>query len=493
MPIQQTFNRPTPRFTIYLCCGILLYFLLNIFTQYSASKTADLDQAEQLILSQSLDLGYTAQPPLYTYLVKIAFYLTGPELATLFIIKALLLSTLLTIFLAIGDKLNFTRYQQLITVAGFVFIPQFIWESQRDLTHSVLATTIAAATLLQTLRIRQRNTTINYIYLGILVGLGVISKYNYIFFIFALFTTALLLPQYRLLIKNKFTLLTLLIALTIASPHITWAMQNYDIAVGSMHKLHPNPGNPFTGLTLSIFSAVAFLSPLWIFSLIPLSANSLNKFKEVAQTENGKFFLTLLVSTFILVCVFVITTGAQQIKDRWYQPLLFYTPILVALFSSPYTSKKNNWFISIAAMLAIIVSIALPGRSIFAERFNSPVNPNIPYPTVMQSIFNTIEKPNFILAETNLIGGNSRPFFPDTIILNHKHFNQPRLISGYGIVICNTYACENEKFTKWLETGCAIDLRLLEFKKIEAPYFYFPSKKLSLFWSPIYLASPCKL
>ena len=176
MHIQSNNNGPATRHIIFLFCSILLYFALNAFTQYSASKTADLDQAEQLILSQSLELGYGAQPPLYTYLVNVAFYLTGPKLGTLLAIKALLLSTLLTIFLAIGNRLDFTRYQQLITVAGFAFIPAIIWESQRDLTHSVLATTIAAATLLQTLIIRHQNTPNNYIYLGLLIGLGVISK-----------------------------------------------------------------------------------------------------------------------------------------------------------------------------------------------------------------------------------------------------------------------------------------------------------------------------
>jgi Sec-independent protein secretion pathway component TatC len=45
---------------------VFVYFLFNALTQFCVSKTAELDQAEQLILSQTFQLGYGAQPPLYT-------------------------------------------------------------------------------------------------------------------------------------------------------------------------------------------------------------------------------------------------------------------------------------------------------------------------------------------------------------------------------------------------------------------------------------------
>jgi hypothetical protein len=47
------------------------------------SGTADLDQAEQLILSQAFQPGYNAQPPLYTYLAGLVFSLAGHGLGPL--------------------------------------------------------------------------------------------------------------------------------------------------------------------------------------------------------------------------------------------------------------------------------------------------------------------------------------------------------------------------------------------------------------------------
>lgn len=47
--------------------------------QGPVSGTADQDQAEQLLLAQGWQLGYGAQPPLYTDLVKLLFLLGGTD------------------------------------------------------------------------------------------------------------------------------------------------------------------------------------------------------------------------------------------------------------------------------------------------------------------------------------------------------------------------------------------------------------------------------
>ncbi len=124
-----------------------LYFALNALTQGWVSPTADLDQAQQLVLSQNWNLGYGTQPPLYTWLVNILFAITGPSLWVLLALKSLLLSLLAAGILAIGRELGFDGRRQLMALAGLALIPQVIWEAQRDLTHSLLATLVASWTL----------------------------------------------------------------------------------------------------------------------------------------------------------------------------------------------------------------------------------------------------------------------------------------------------------------------------------------------------------
>ena len=157
---------------------VVAYVTINALTQRLVSGTAELDQSQQLLLSQDWQFGYSGQPPLYTWLVMGVFAITGPSLSALLGIKVVLLSSLAAILIGVGRQFLFSKQQHLITIVSMVFILQFIWESQRDLTHSVLVTVMSAATLLQIVRAQRNPITSNYIILGLLVGMGIISKYN---------------------------------------------------------------------------------------------------------------------------------------------------------------------------------------------------------------------------------------------------------------------------------------------------------------------------
>ena len=470
---------------LYLWAFALAYFSLNALIQFGVSKTADLDQAEQLILSQTFQFGYSAQPPLYTYLASVLFSLTGPGLAPLLGLKVLLLSTLIGLLMALGVQFNFTTRQHLVAVAGVVFLPNLIWAAQKDLTHSVLATTVAAATLLQVVRTQRSPMTVNYVFLGLLVGLGLISKYNFVLFLSALILAVLSVPRYRLLLTNWRILVSLFVLCIVSVPHAVWALGHYDIAASSAHKLHAGTGSHFAGFADAAYSAVSFLTPLWFFSIILISTTSKGRSLEVARTEDGKLLINLLVATMFVVLMFVMLTGAQQIRVRWYQPLLFHVPLLVALIAMPSKARPGYWYLGLGAVFAILISIALPARTMLAEKFNESSRPNMPYPAIIKSISEAAGEPAFILAETNLLGGNARAVFRKAKIRVPTYAIESDSITGHGIVLCETRNCESERGRDWLKRVYAIDTGALVFDKIERPYFYAPSKNMTVYWARV--------
>jgi 4-amino-4-deoxy-L-arabinose transferase-like glycosyltransferase len=475
------------RYLLYLWGIVFVYFSFNALAQFVVSGTAEFDQAEQLILSQTFQLGYSAQQPLYTYIVRIIFSFTGPGLAPLLGLKAVLLSSLIGLFIALGVQFNFTIRQHLIAVVGVVFIPQLIWESQRDLTHSVLATTIAAATLLQIIRTQRRPTTINYVVLGLSVGLGLISKYNYALFLTALSLAVLSTPRFRSLLTDRRALAALLVVLIVSAPHIIWVISNYEIAASSAEKLHANRGNLFSGFAHAAFSALAFLTPLWVLSIFLISSPFKSKNLETAGPESGKFMLNLFIATIIVVMIFLTVTGTQQVKDRWYQPLLFYVPLIVALFVTP-TQARLKWYLGLGVVVAVLISIALPARTVLAERFNILGRLNIPYPSLLASMSDSTWEPAFIIAETTMLAGNSRPFYPNAKIHVPAYSLNLGPVSGIGIVVCETPYCRNNKFKLWLKHNYAIHAKLLKFNKIERPYYYAPSQNKSIYWSRVQMS-----
>ena len=79
MRIEESGVSRWSRLDARLLLGLLAYACAVAFLQMGASPTAELDQAEQLILSQRLQWGYTNQPPLYTWLLWGIAQWTGPS------------------------------------------------------------------------------------------------------------------------------------------------------------------------------------------------------------------------------------------------------------------------------------------------------------------------------------------------------------------------------------------------------------------------------
>jgi len=474
---------------LYLWVIVFIYFSINAVALFAVSGTADKDQAEQLILSQAFQPGYSSKPPLYTYIVKAVFYVTGPGLAPLLALKAVILGLFAGSIMALGKQFRFTTRQHLVALASLAFIPQLIWESQRDLTHSVLVTTIAAATLLQFARIRRNPATINYIALGVLTGLGLISKYNYAMFLIALILAALSVPQYRSVLANRRILAALPVALAISTPHLFWLVSNPELATGSVSKLHIGDGNFVAGLASAAVAALAFLTPLLIFSMLLLSGPVRQGLLEKTRPADSRFLLNLLLATFVVVAVFVIATGAQQIKDRWYQPLLFYVPLIIAMLAMP-TEARLKGYLGLGVVFALLVSVALPGRTIFAGFFNKYSRPSIPYPELLVSMGGLNRNPAFILAETNVLGGNARLAFPDALVQVPYYSLGLVSLSGDGFVVCETPDCNNGRFREWLDSSFAVDAQRLDFSSTGMPYRYAPAERKTIYFSPVNLPQP---
>src|ERR1700753_3100121 len=157
---------------------LLIYFPLQIILRVCISSSLDLDESEQLVLTQKLSWGYGSQPPLYTWLQFGLFKCFGASVFSLSLLKNLLLfSTYL--FTYFNARLVTRSYACAIAAAvSLFFIPQIVWESQRDLTHSVLAATLVCATIFSFLRLREKPTLARYALFGACAGLGVLSKYN---------------------------------------------------------------------------------------------------------------------------------------------------------------------------------------------------------------------------------------------------------------------------------------------------------------------------
>lgn len=166
---------------------LLLFVLAHVLMRLSVSTALELDEAEQMVWSQHLALGYGVQPPLYTWLQWGFNLVFGPSLLSLILLKqSLLAGTYVLLWLA-------ARHQGLglrgawWAAASLLLFPVVGWMAVRDLTHTVLLLFCTAWLYWALVRHIARPRPAGFVVLGVALAVGMLAKYS-----FALIAAALL-------------------------------------------------------------------------------------------------------------------------------------------------------------------------------------------------------------------------------------------------------------------------------------------------------------
>ena len=328
---------PLRRFNVWLC--LALYFGAQLVCRVLVSPALELDEAEQVLWSQRLALGYGTQPPLYTWLQWALFQLFGASVVSLALLKNLLLAcTYGCVFLA--GRMLMPAPLAALAAASMLLLPQIGWESSRDLTHSVLLTTLAAATLYLTLALLERPRPALYLLLGATAGLGFLAKYSYGLFLLALVLALLTGRDTRAVVRSPWTLAAMLIALLIVTPHGLWLIEHWpQVTESTMAKLE---GSPTSGRAaavarglLSLVAAIAgFLWP-WALAMGLLFGAALRAGRNPRAALAARSWDPLalwrryVLVLAVLFVAMVLVAEVTHFKDRWMQPFLFCVPLMV--------------------------------------------------------------------------------------------------------------------------------------------------------------------
>ena len=249
----------------------LLWMLAHVASRVAVSPALELDEAEQALWSQTLAWGYGSQPPLYTWLQAGWFALLGPSVLALSSLKFMLLGLTLVLVWRTALPLMPER-AALWAAASLLLIPAMGWESLRDLTHSVLLTCLVAATWWALLRQLRQPRPAGFALLGLLLGLGMLSKYSFALFAAVLGGALLSLPAGRALLRERGAWWLPVLALLVVLPHGLWLLEHWQAAsaptVGKLQSVGDQ--HPVVRGVLSLAKAV--LANLLLFALLALVA-----------------------------------------------------------------------------------------------------------------------------------------------------------------------------------------------------------------------------
>lgn len=408
--------------------GLLFYFAAQIFLRTVVSSSLESDEAEQVLFTQWLRGSYLSKPPLYTWLQIFFFKMLGTNVFALSLLKnSLLFSTYAFVF-ASGRLLLRDSRLALLAALSLLLIPQICWESQRDLTHSILVTSLSAMSFYVVLRLLESQSARYYLWMGVAIGLGTLAKYNYAIFIAAVLITLLTYPQGRSVLIDKRASITLAAVVVIVLPYLLWVVSHFGTVTSSLHDLDIGRGDFFIkGSVRLLYVTTMFLGPLCLVYLLVFPRGFVRLVRNRPLHEISfpmqRYFLIL----FCLLWCMILGWEVTYFKDRWMQPLLFIFPLYFFIYINDASAgiRMRRFFVAITLIAALTILVMIPARIVLGPALGYYTSFNFPYAALAAKVGEHCPEPDLIVADSQLDAGNIRLQFPNSLVLapNLKPFH----------------------------------------------------------------------
>ena len=406
--------------------GLLLllasYFGLHALLRGLVSETAGIDEVDQILRAQIWSWGYGPQPPLYTWLMRIFLGLFGYNIFVVTLLRELLLLASSMLAYCMTRRLTSSHACGLAAAAALQILPSFSWESQRELTNTILASTLVLASQHCFLRLKNGSWPA-YALFGLICGLGVLSKLNFLIVFFALWAAALSLDATRRLALNRKMFVAMFITLSLCAPYAVWVWRHPDLAFSTMYKLKIQESQAWwpavwAGLKKWTVVAVAHVAPL-VAAFAVLCGPATRRW--TARSEEQRLLWRMLLWIVGLVTASILAFKVTGFRDRYVQPLFVWLPVLlVSVAHRELSLKRWKALIGLGGAVAGLVLVLAPGRLLLTERLKKNELLNTPFRTFACDLQPAMLNATCIIAENHALGGNLRLWFPDKWVVDSE-------------------------------------------------------------------------
>lgn len=348
--------------------ALLIFLGAQMLVRLWAGEALERDESEQVLWAQQLALGFGTQPPLYTWLQRAVFEVVGVSVLGLTLLKHGLIA-LTYLFTYAAARTLMPAALAALASASMLLLPRMSVDSHRDLTHVVLCTTLTAATFWVLLALRRRQTPWAYAALGLVVGLGLLSKYSYVLVALALLLALSTAPDTRALLLHRGMALALAIAALVVAPHALWLLSNLPQATGgTLAKMGATGALPWSekvwlGLGQLAASAAWFLAPLAIV-LAALFARGRTADGGVPGPGCG-LMRRYMTAVAVLLLALVLAGALVHVRGRWLLPYLAVAPLAFfacapSLRQHPRLALLQRVLLVWAALLVVLMVVRMP-------------------------------------------------------------------------------------------------------------------------------------
>ncbi len=394
--------------------GLLaIYFVVNVLLRLAGPASLELDESQQLFFAQWFAVGYDSQPPFYNWLQYGVVQLLGDTVLALTLLKNTLLFLCYVLFGLAARIVLRDRMLAVIATLGLITIPQVGYEAQRDLTHTVALLLSSCMFLYCFFRALERPTALNYALTGVAVGIGILSKYNFILMPAVAMLSAITVPAFRARLLDPRVLLTALVAVIIVAPHAIWFLANFDDATQrTLSKLGRGASdsrlsNALTGIGSLAGAIVSVTLPTIIVFAVAFGRDLGRAWQ--AQTQWTRLLGTMMAAATLILFLATASGEISFVGDRWIAPLFLILPLYLCAkieAAGDYRASAKRRFGGVVIAVMVLVPLILIGRP-FLGFVGIYGKQNVPYGPAIAAILETnSDRPALILAGDQHLAGN---------------------------------------------------------------------------------------
>ncbi len=410
---------------------IAAYLIGHFVLRLLLSPTLGMDDAEQTLFAQHWAFGYRfRQPPLFTWILLPVTALVGPGVLATSLVRYLLLGiTFIFIYCTARQCLSDQRMAGL-AVLSLTLIYVFGYYAHHDLTHTTALSATIALALYLAVRLARNPSWMAYFLLGLVFGLGLLSKWNFVMLAIGLPIACLLHPKFRSLILTPKLLIAMASMAVIVTPTALWmTVHGQSIDGVSSHILSRSSHVDHLALWLEggyalLRSIALFPLPFLPLFLLVFGQNVLAGVGKPAPTQQASLapslFGRLILVTLALHALLIPLVGAVNFTERWMHPALMVLPIVLIAFAERMMPSKRQIALYLG-IIAILVAVAAGAR---LYRYSEGVDDCgrcrefAPFAELAEGIRDAGFARGTIIADGMHIGGNLRMLFAESRVVD---------------------------------------------------------------------------
>jgi Ca2+/Na+ antiporter len=351
---------------------ILIYCVIHWAIRTFIAPVYTIEEAEQLLLSQSLQVGYEArQPPMLAWLHALALMAGGAAPPVVFAVKYTLLFTALTLYYLAARNVLIRPGVSAAAVAAWALTFQVGWSMHEDLLGAVglmAALSIAFHAITRILTWRRYR---DWVYLGLAIGAGLLTHHLFIVFLVAIIIAIFLSPFFRDAMSWGRLGIALLVAALIYLPYTIWVVTHagsigdawseyaasWEIDSAWLERVGNASAQLGRGLLefslpLSLFWMMLFWT-LWLPVIYPLFQRR-NTDEEPHERAWRQLFMRATLFALLAYLISVVL-GVQGYKTHWMMPVLFTAPVWLFM----HVKRAGEFHVAIRAFGAVVIAFAL--------------------------------------------------------------------------------------------------------------------------------------